>query len=108
VLGWIVGGAGVAALGVGAGFGVASLASYDSANKQCPSHRNCDADALSARSSAESQAWVCNVAVGVGVVGVGIGGWLLLRGRRGEPATSVAVGPTPGTPGMGVRLESSF
>jgi hypothetical protein len=104
--GWMIGGTGVAALVVGAGFGVASLASYRDANNLCPLHNECFADALSARSSAESKAWISNVALGVGVVGVGIGGWILLGGRRKEPATRIAARGTPD--GMRVSLERSF
>ena len=107
-LGWIIGGTGVAALAVGAGFGLASLSSYHDANALCPSHQECFNDALSARSSATSKAWISNVAFGVGVVGVGIGAWILLTGRRGEPATRVAVRSTPDAQGMRVSVERSF
>jgi hypothetical protein len=104
--GWIIGGTGVAALAVGAGFGVASLASYHDANNLCSSHNECFVDALSARSSAESKAWISNVALGVGVVGVGLGGWMLLSGGRREPTTRIAALGTP--EGMRVSLERSF
>jgi tetratricopeptide (TPR) repeat protein len=107
-LGWIIGGTGVAALAVGAGFGVASLSSYHDANALCPSHKDCFNDALSAQSSANSKAWISNVAFGVGVVGVGIGAWILLTGRRGEPAARVGVRSTPDGKGMRVSVERSF
>ena len=107
-LGWIIGGTGVAALAVGAGFGLASLASYHDANTLCPSHQDCADDALSARSSATSRAWICNVALGIGVAGVGIGAWVLLSGRRGEPATHVAVRSTTDGGGMRVSVDRSF
>jgi hypothetical protein len=106
--GWIIGGAGVAALALGAGFGIASLASYHDASSLCPSHNECADPALSAHSRAESQAWISNVALGIGVVGVGIGGWILLSGGRREPATRIAVQGTPDAPGMRVSLERSF
>jgi len=107
-LGWIIGGAGVAALAVGAGFGFASLASYHDASSLCPSHDNCSEAAISAWSSAGSKAWVTNVAFGAGVVGTGLGGWILLRGGGREPATRVAVRSTPDAPGMRVSLERGF
>jgi hypothetical protein len=92
---------------VGAGFGVASLASYHDADRLCPTHTNCGQDAISARNSAESKAWFSNVALGVGVVGVGIGAWILVTGRRGEP-TRVAVRARPEPGGLRVSLEQSF
>jgi hypothetical protein len=107
-LGWIVGGAGVAALAVGAGFGLASLASYDDASSLCRSRSNCSPEAVSARNSAESKAWVSNVALGIGFVGVGLGGWILLSGARGAPATRVAVGGAPDTGGIRISVERGF
>lgn len=89
----IIGGTGLAALALGGGFGVASLVSYHDATTLCPTRNECNADALSARNSAETRAWVSNVALGLGVVGVGVGvgGWLLLggRSRRGRGAKSL-------------------
>jgi hypothetical protein len=104
--GWIISGTGVAALAVGTGFGVASLANYHDANNLCSSHNECFGDALSARSRAESKAWISNVALGVGVVGVGIGGWMLLSNRHREPTTRIAALGTP--EGMRLNLERSF
>jgi len=109
VLGWVVGGAGVAALGVGAGFGVASLASYHDASDLCPSpHKGCNSDAISARNTAESRAWISNVALSVGVIGAGIGGFILLSGRKRESATQIAVRAALRAGGMRVSLEGSF
>lgn len=108
LVGWILAGTGIAAVAVGVGFGVASLASYHDANTLCPTHADCAADAMSARSSAESKAWVSNVAIGVGVVGVGAGVVVLLTARRGQPSTALAVRTTPNGGGMGVSLERSF
>jgi hypothetical protein len=93
---------------VGAGFGVASLGSYHDAEQQCPSHTNCSDNAMSARNSAESKAWISNVAIAVGVVGVGIGAWIVISGRQGEPETRVAVWPRPESGGLRVALERSF
>ena len=79
VAGLIVGGVGVVALGVGVGFGLSSLASYNEADKLCPSpHLDCSNAAISERTSAESAAWVSTIAFGVGLVGVGVGAYLVL------------------------------
>jgi len=106
--GWIIGGVGVAGLAVGAVSGVASLISYHDATTQCPLRTGCSDAAISARNSAEAKAWVSNIAFGVGVVGVGIGSFLLLTGRRSGTTTSVAVRAAPDATGMRVSLEQSF
>ena len=108
--GWIVGGAGVAALAVGTGFGIASLVSYNDAGRLCPSHAGCSDAAMSARAGADTKAWVANIALGVGVVGVAIGGYILLSGtgRPAEPATRLAIRGAPDAPGMRVSLERTF
>jgi hypothetical protein len=107
-IGWIIGGTGMVALAAGAGFGIASLAKYHDATQLCPSHANCSSDAISARSSAESKAWISNVGIGIGVVGVGIGGWILLSGGRGKPATRIALRTAPDATGMRVSVERGF
>jgi hypothetical protein len=109
-LGWVLGGVSVTALGVGTGFGVASLVSYHDASAQCPSHTGCDASAMSARSSAETKAWVSNIALGAGAVGMGVGAYLLLTrgGRRDEPATHLAMQTSPAAGVMRLTLERTF
>jgi hypothetical protein len=108
LLGWIIGGTGVAALAVGGGFGVASLASYHDASTACPTHKDCGAAAMSARNSAEVSAWVSNVAIGLGIVGVGVGTWIIVLSARGrEPATRISIRVAPGL-GTSVSLEQSF
>ncbi|HTB78357.1 MAG TPA: hypothetical protein VK762_34165 [Polyangiaceae bacterium] len=108
VLGWIIGGVGLAGLGVGVGFGVSSLAKYHDASSLCPSHEGCSADAMSARSAAESRAWISNIGIGAGVAGAAIGGWIVIRGRRASTATRVAVGSAPGASGMSLSLSQGF
>ena len=107
-LGWVIGGVGVAGLAVGAVAGIASLTSYHDASTLCPSLSGCSDDAISARNSAESKAWASNIAFGVGLVGVGIGTWILLSGRHAGPATRIAVRATPDATGMRVSLEQDF
>jgi hypothetical protein len=106
--GWIIGGVGVAGLAVGAVAGVASLISYHDATTQCPLRTGCSDAAISARNSAEAKAWISNIAFGVGVVGVGIGSFLLLTGGRSGTTTSVAVRAAPDATGMRVSLEQGF
>lgn len=95
-MGWILGAVGVAALGAGAAFGASSLASYREAERLCPSHRGCSDDAIASRDSAETKAWLTNVALGVGVIGVGVGAYLLLRKPAAEPHVSIGMAPAHG------------
>jgi hypothetical protein len=62
---------------------------------------------MSARSSAETKAWISNIALGVGAIGVGLGGWILLHGH-GEHATGVAVRGAAAPDGVRVSLEDTF
>lgn len=105
IAGWLVGSAGVVALGIGAGFGVSSLGLYRSAERSCPLHRNCSSETQDQRDRAETHAWLANVALAVGVVGTGIGAYLILTARRGA---TTAVGATPTAHGAALRIEGRF
>jgi hypothetical protein len=76
-LGWILGGTGLAAAALGAGFGVSVLAQADDPSKY---------DALNA------QAWVANIAIPLGVVLAGAGAYLVLSS---PPAPSVSPAGPP-------------
>jgi hypothetical protein len=76
--GWIVGGVGVAALGVGAGFGIQAITLKSSADSQCPQHK-CTSSGLSTIGDAKNAATVSTIGLAVGAVAVGVGTWLVLR-----------------------------
>jgi hypothetical protein len=75
---WIVGGIGVAALGVGAGFGLRALSLKSDADPQCPDHQ-CTAQGQSAINDAKTAALISTIGLAAGAVGVGVGAWLFLR-----------------------------
>jgi hypothetical protein len=110
VAGLIVGGAGVAALGIGVGFGLSSLASYESADELCPSpHRECTEGAISERTTAERAAWISNVAFGVGLVGIGAGTYLVLTsGSSARREKRVVLRATPVREGAWFGVSSAF
>jgi tetratricopeptide (TPR) repeat protein len=83
----VVGGSGVALLGLGTYFGIGALSSYAAAQDLCPTHHACPDDALAARHSAEQRAWVANITIGAGVLATGSAVYLWLAGRR-EPRVS--------------------
>lgn len=76
---FVVGGVGVAALGVGGVFGVMALSSNDEALERCGGGtRNCPDAALEAESARDREALLSTVFVSVGVIGVGVAAVLLL------------------------------
>jgi serine/threonine-protein kinase len=74
--------AGGVSLVVGTVFGVVALETNHQAVELCPSHMNCPGAALSKSSTSNSEAWVANVTVPVGVVMVaGAAIWWVINGR---------------------------
>jgi hypothetical protein len=105
--GYVVGGAGVAALGVGAFFGVSSLNAYAEAEEACPTHRDCSEEAHNARSEAETKAWAANLTIGAGLVAVGLGAWLVLDASD-EDRGAIFVRVTRTARGAELTLGSSL
>ena len=104
--GWITLGAGGAALVVGGVFGFLSLSSYDDAETACPSGEGCSKEAMADREAAERNAWISNVALGVGVVGVGIGSYLVLSApSSNDGGVSLRTRPLPRGAWLGVSKE---
>lgn len=112
VAGYVTGGLGVAALGVGAAFGLMALSSNTKAERACRSEDRCSRDeALDARDRANVDAWVANVGVGAGLVGLAVSGFLLFAAPPGSKAGSSAgerggmtISLQPGGLRVGVRF----
>jgi hypothetical protein len=79
--GWIVGGAGLVALGVGAAFGVATLVNKHDSDRLCSSSPCDNPAALDANDRAHTDAWVADIALGVGVVALAVGVFLVLTAK---------------------------
>lgn len=77
-LAWIIGGAGVAVAATGGVFGAMALSAYSSADQACPSHTGCSHDAIVDRNHADTRATIANIAVPLGVVGIGVSVVMLL------------------------------
>jgi hypothetical protein len=90
--GWIVGGVGVAALGVGAAFGLRAMQLKSDADPQCP-NRQCTPQGASNISDAKTAALISTIGLAAGAVGVGVGAWLILRVPSSSAATSSQVAP---------------
>jgi hypothetical protein len=115
-IGFIVGGVGVVALGVGAVFGIRSFSKWSERNDNCPNDV-CNAKAKEAADSATTSANIANVGVGVGLVAIGVGAFLILTAPSAPEKTaskplSIAknVQVTPGAlPGGGfIGLSGAF
>lgn len=100
VLGWVFVGAGAAGLGVSAVTGVMALGKKSSLDSQC--HPGCPPSAAADIDSFRANRTVSYVGLAVGVVSLGVGGYLLLAGR--SESAHVAAGVGPGT----VSISGSF
>ena len=89
---WLVGGAGVASLGVGTYFGARALAERSVSDAACAAGVCANATGLAAYQSARSDARVSDVAFGISIVGVAVAGYLLLTsGSDNHAATALRV-----------------
>jgi len=76
-LGWIVGGTGLAAVGVGSYFGLRAIAKRKDSDQQCRTDTTCVGDGVALNNQAKTAAWVSNVSFGVGLVGIAVGTYLI-------------------------------
>jgi hypothetical protein len=83
---WVVGAAGIASLGVGTYFGARALAERSVSDGGCTGGTCANATALGAYESARSDARVSDVALGLGVLMLATGGYLLFVAGRGTRA----------------------
>lgn len=112
--GFVVGGVGVAALGVGAVFGILAIGDKSDADKLCPD-KKCNAAGQDLIDAASSKALVSTIGVGVGVAAVGAGLVLVLTSgssasgseRAGAPVTA-RLYPSVGRGGGGLTVAGSF
>jgi hypothetical protein len=108
-VGWIVGGVGIVGLGVGTVFGLRSLASYHAADRACPNlHEKCSSLAIQDRVASEREAWVSNIAFGVGIVAAGTGAYLILSSHSRPQREKLTLRATPSPRGGWLSLASVF
>ena len=110
-IGFVVGGAGIAAIGVGTYFGIAALSQKSDASSACGGHdQTCPtasqtAAAQSKLQDARTSGWISTAALGVGAVAVAVGVYLVVfsGGSSSEsPAAALTVTPS------GALLSGSF
>ena len=108
--GFVLGGAGLAALAAGGIFVGLTAGKKASANERCPDKR-CDAAGLGDVATARSYAWAANITLGAGGALVLVGGILALTaGPTGAPASATAlhVLPVVGNRSGGVVVGGAF
>ena len=95
---WVAYGIGAVGIGVGTYFGVNAISNQKTADTNCPADK-CNAAGTSANSDAIQAANLSTVGFGVGILGVGLGTFLVLsRGTTMVPSTSVGstwIAPRP-------------
>jgi hypothetical protein len=93
---YVVGGAGIVSLGLGTTFGLLAISKSSAAKGQCsPAPTACPPSAIQENSEAKSDALLSDVTLGVGVVAVGVGLYLLLSAPSDQPPPATdAVPPT--------------
>jgi len=104
-LGWVVGGAGVVGIGVGAATSIILAGKKSTVQAECPNNA-CTPAGLDAANSGKSLLVVNAVAWVVGAVGLGVGGYLLLAPGPRPVTTGLAVSASPG--GAGLSYRGSF
>jgi len=89
-LGWVLGGAGVAAIGVGSYFGVRTLSKKSDSDKECPTDTTCSDRGVTLNDEAKTSAWISNIGIGLGLVGVGIGTYIIVSSSGSSEASGTA------------------
>lgn len=107
-LAYVVGGVGIAGVGVGVVFGLLAKSQADAAEDDpalCPK-KSCSPAGRSEIDAAETKALVSSIGFGVGAVGLGVGVYLLVSGsgdERAEHARRVVADVGPGRAVLGYR-----
>lgn len=98
VVGLVIGGVGIAGVGVGAIFGALASSSWKTAQQDCPTHTGCSNKAMSERSSALTDATVSTVGFIAGGVLAATGITLFLVAPKGTaPTPTVGLRAAPGS-----------
>ncbi|HEX4335408.1 MAG TPA: hypothetical protein VH062_05810 [Polyangiaceae bacterium] len=107
VLGWVIGGVGVAGLGVGLGTGLMALGKKSTADEQCSDKlRVCSAAGRDAASSGRTLAIVSTVGWIAGALGVGAGAYFIITSKPRAPQTALSTDIGPGTASL--RFTRTF
>jgi hypothetical protein len=111
--GYLVAGGGLAVMGVGTYFGLRAIQLRKDSDSYCV--KGCSQRGVELNDSAKSAAWGSDIALGLGLVGVGVGAYLLLKPPSGETdrapegeAAGVRVLPMLGSAGTGLSVGGAW
>jgi serine/threonine-protein kinase len=106
---FLIGGIGIVGLGIGTYFGVQATSLSKESNEKCPTTSCEDAAAVEMMHTANRDAWIANVGIGVGVVGVGVATYLFFAGRGSkETKSGLTVLPIVGVREGGLSLRRAW
>ncbi len=112
IAGLVVGGAGVAALGVGIVSGVVAASRKHESEAHCAVEgHTCDPSGAALLHEANTAAWVSDVGFGVGIGALAVATYLVVSELRrapaapGSPSLTTLVVPSPGSIGLGLRAS---
>jgi hypothetical protein len=110
-LGYVVGGVGIVALGVGAAFGVIALKKTREYKDVCPGGACTDEGGIALHDDAKTAATISTIGLGVGIVGVGLGTYFLLSSPSEPPApkdTALRAAPVISPQTLGFAVGGAF
>ncbi len=105
--GWIVGGAGGVAVGVGAYFGLRAISQSSDAKSRCSPSLCTDAAAVQENGDAKSAATASNVTIGAGAVLLAAGVYFLLTSRTSTPV-AFRFAPLVGRQQIGAGFDAAW
>lgn len=100
--GLVIGGVGVASLGVGVVTGIMALGKASSVKDHCDGSLACDPQGVDAGAAGKTLSLVSTITVAVGIVGIGVGTYLVVTSKKPGPTTAVAPIVAPGYAGAGL------
>lgn len=108
--GLVVGGVGVAALAVGAGFGIEAMSTWNNVKSACPGNVCPTTAGQQTGRDAGRDADISTVLVGAGVVGLGVGAalYFLAPSAPAAPSAGWRVTPTVSTQSLGVSVGGAL
>lgn len=95
-LGWVIASGGVASIAVGAYFGVRALDAKSESDRLCPKTPCADREGTELSKDAVTLGWGANIGIGLGLVALGIGTYLVLTAKpatRAAAASKLVVSP---------------
>jgi hypothetical protein len=107
--GFVVGGVGLAGLGVFAVTGFLAIAQHDALEKECPSHVGCSRSVVDGAESGKALTVASTVGLAIGVAGLAAGTFLVVTSAPGKkPPTTATFGFAPLAGGAALSASGSF